>query len=40
MASVVGIVSYGVGCLTETNVYTRVSSYLDWIEEHVWPEDF
>ena len=35
---VVGITSYGVGCGTKYPVvYTTISSYLDWIEEIVWP---
>ncbi|KAI4456260.1 eg:bacr7a4.3 protein-related [Holotrichia oblita] len=35
---VVGITSYGRGCGGSTpSVYTRVSSYLDWIEGIVWP---
>lgn len=35
--SVVGITSYGTGCGgTIPAVYTRVSSYLDWIEDIVW----
>lgn len=33
---VVGVTSFGFGCATELpSFYTRVSSYLDWIEEIV-----
>lgn len=36
--SVVGITSYGTGCGgTMPAVYTRVYSYLSWIEDIVWP---
>jgi len=37
--NVIGIVSFMIKCeLPETpTVYTRVSSYLDWIEAIVWP---
>lgn len=35
---IVGIVSFGIGCATkDPGVYTRVSSYIDWIESIVWP---
>ncbi|XP_072383604.1 trypsin-1-like isoform X4 [Diabrotica undecimpunctata] len=36
--SIVGIVSYGVGCGGKNpGVYTRVSQFVDWIEKYVWP---
>jgi secreted trypsin-like serine protease len=36
--SIVGITSFGTGCGLKgaPSIYTRVSSYLDWIEEKVW----
>lgn len=37
--NLVGVTSYGVGCGTGAPaVYTRVYSYLDWIESVVWPD--
>lgn len=37
--SIVGVTSYGTGCGGKSpGVYTRVYSYLDWIESIVWPE--
>ncbi|XP_073820426.1 serine protease snk [Musca autumnalis] len=37
----VGIISYGEVCGSGSpGVYTRVSSYIDWIASIVWPEDF
>lgn len=37
--AIVGITSYGLECDSKTfpDIYTRVASYLDWIEENVWP---
>ena len=33
----VGLTSFGAGCGTDLpSVYTRVSYYLNWIEENVW----
>lgn len=38
--SIVGITSVGSGCGGSTpGVYTRVFSYLDWIEPIVWPDN-
>lgn len=36
---IVGITSFGKGCgiINTPGVYTRVSSYVDWIEDIVWP---
>ncbi|XP_015178497.1 PREDICTED: serine protease snake-like isoform X2 [Polistes dominula] len=38
--SIVGITSFGKFCAYKNSpaVYTRVSSYLDWIESIVWPQ--
>uniref|UniRef100_A0A1B0B007 Peptidase S1 domain-containing protein n=1 Tax=Glossina palpalis gambiensis TaxID=67801 RepID=A0A1B0B007_9MUSC len=37
---VIGITSFGLGCAGEPpSIYTRVFSYIDWIEEIVFPAD-
>lgn len=37
--TIVGVVSFGISCGTHLpSVYTRVASYNDWIESHVWPK--
>lgn len=36
---VVGITSFGLGCADlPPSIFTRVSSFIDWIEAIVWPE--
>ncbi|XP_043948848.1 serine protease persephone isoform X2 [Drosophila biarmipes] len=38
--TIVGVISSGFGCATVTpGLYTRVSSYLDFIESIVWPDN-
>lgn len=34
---VIGITSFGLGCALVPGVYTKVSSYIHWIENTVWP---
>ncbi|XP_046835710.1 serine protease snake-like [Vespa crabro] len=38
---IIGITSFGEGCavVNSPGVYTRVSHYLNWIEDIVWPEN-
>lgn len=39
MSIVHGIVSFGVSCGTDLpGVYTRIASYVDWIENTIWPQ--
>lgn len=38
--SLIGVTSYGLFCGSRTpSVYTRIYSYLDWLESLVWPEE-
>lgn len=38
MSTILGIVSFGVSCGTDLpGVYTRIASYVDWIENTIWP---
>lgn len=38
VSTVVGFISFGITCnSTIPNVYTRVGSYLEWIESYVYP---
>ncbi|XP_060804488.1 transmembrane protease serine 9-like [Amyelois transitella] len=41
MHFVIGIIPFGVGCAHPNlpGVYTRVSSFIDWIEQNVWPDE-
>lgn len=40
LAKVVGIVSFGITCASPyPSIYTRVASYIDWIEPYVWPNN-
>lgn len=36
-ATVVGIISFGIGCGKLPAIYTRVAFYLNWIESIIWP---
>lgn len=39
-AKIVAIVSCGTKCGSAVpSIYTRISSYVDWIEQVVWPND-
>ncbi|XP_014279341.1 venom peptide isomerase heavy chain [Halyomorpha halys] len=40
MFTLIGVTSFGVNCTMNTNfpgVYTKVSDYIEWIEDNVWP---
>lgn len=40
VSTIVGVTSFGVGCGTAyPSVYTRIASFVDWIEKYVWPEN-
>ncbi|XP_044260065.1 serine protease snake-like [Tribolium madens] len=38
MYDIIGITSFGKGCAGSPGVYVRVSHYIKWIEDIVWPE--
>ncbi|CAH1365893.1 unnamed protein product [Tenebrio molitor] len=37
MYDIIGVTSFGKSCFGESGVYTRVSNYIKWIEDIVWP---
>ncbi|XP_063907488.1 serine protease snake-like [Zophobas morio] len=37
MYDIIGITSFGKGCAGSPGVYVRVSNYIQWIEDIVWP---
>lgn len=38
MSTILGVVSFGISCGTDLpGVYTRIASYIDWIENTIWP---
>jgi secreted trypsin-like serine protease len=37
MYDIIGVTSFGKSCSGESGVYTRVSNYVKWIEDIVWP---
>lgn len=42
MYDIIGVTSFGSGCglsKSHPGVYTRVSYYIKWIEDIVWPEE-
>lgn len=41
MYNIIGVTSFGVGCARPNlpGAYTRVSSFIDWIERIVWPDN-
>lgn len=42
MYTLIGITSFGINCSLNTNmpgVYTKVYSYIEWIEDIVWPNE-
>ncbi|KAJ3656634.1 hypothetical protein Zmor_015693 [Zophobas morio] len=38
MYDIVGVISFGIGCDGDPSVNTRVSHYIKWIEDTVWPQ--
>ncbi|XP_065332776.1 serine protease persephone-like [Cloeon dipterum] len=39
LMKVVGVTSSGIGCGSSPGLYTRVSAYIEWIENIVWPSN-
>ena len=39
MYDIVGLTSFGLECSSTPTVSARISHYIKWIEDIVWPED-
>ncbi|KAJ3644253.1 hypothetical protein Zmor_026921 [Zophobas morio] len=39
MYDIIGVTSFGRGCAGSPGVYVRISNYIKWIEDIVWPQE-